>query len=203
MREDLSNPDSNKLIPNVFNVDGQITMPYSLGIRELQQVRSKETYAECTVSSLLNNLSIAGIDRTIAERTLIRMRSDRFLSVAHMMPDLRGTDTLKITRLGIVLLDIILSEASYFSRAAFNTYIYVKEAYQNMRSAWTSDADYRLRFDAIARQFIERIVDDDASLRRRVDLSLLEPIISQPLPGLLDGTHLKSGIEEVAELSSR
>lgn len=186
MREDLGSSDSNKLIPNVFNVDSQVTMPYSLGIRQLQQVRSKEASNQCTVASLLNDFSIAGIDRTVAERTLIRMRADRFLKVSHMLPELLEADILRITRLGTALLDIILSENSYFCRTAFNTYIYRKDVYYDMRSAWTSDAaDYRLKFEAIGRHFIQMIVDDDSSLRKRIDVSLLEPIVGMPLPGLL------------------
>ena len=186
MREDLSNSDSNKLIPNIFSVDRNITMPYSLGIRQLQQVRSKNASADCTVAGLLNDFSIAGVDRTIAMKTLARIRADRFLSVGHMLPELRDTDILRLTRLGSVLLEIILMEKSYYGRVAFNTYIYRKDVYLNMRSAWTSDAShYYMKFDAISKQFVEMVMDDDEGLQKRIDLAQLEPIIGEPLPGLL------------------
>lgn len=186
MKEDLSNPDSNKLIPNVFGVSNHMTVPYSLGVRQLQQVRSKSASTECTVATLLNDFSLAGLDRTISHRTLTKLKADQLLAVNHMLPELRETDILRVTRLGAVLLDIILFEKSYFGRTAFNTYIYRKDVYYNMRSAWTSEVrHYYQKFDAIARQFIELIVDDDDDLQIRMDLSLLEPIISESLPGLL------------------
>jgi len=186
MKDDLSNPDSTKLIPNVFNVDGQLTMPYSLGVRLLQQLRSKNTHIQSTVSSIMNDLSLAGIDRTIIERTLRRLRADRFLGVAHMQPELREQDALEVTRLGEVLLDILLHDMSYISRTAFGTYIYDKSVYLDMRSAWTSGiGEYPKKFAAIGRLFVGLIVQDDSYLRQRIDLSLLEPVIGAPLPGLL------------------
>lgn len=183
MREDLGRPESTKLIPNVFNVDSQLTIPYSLGVRQLQQVRSKESYSQYTFNSLLNDFSMAGVDRVVVERTLIRMRHDRFLSVPHMLPELRESDVVRVTRLGVVLLEILLAEESYLSRMAFSTYIYDKNVYQNMRSTWTSDATDHKKFEAIHRQFVQLIVDDDSYFRRRIDLSLLEPIVGNPLPG--------------------
>jgi hypothetical protein len=190
MREDIGSPESTKLIPNAFNVDSQLTIPYSLGIRQLQQILSKESQTTYTYNSLLNDFSMAGIDRVIAERTIARMRSQRFLSVPHMLPGLRENDVVRVTNLGVVLLDILLYQNSYFSRAAFSTYIYDKDVYQNMRSAWTSDATDFKKFEAICKQFVQLIVDDDSYFRRRIDLSLLEPIVGSPLPGILnDGTN--------------
>lgn len=197
MREDLGSADATKLIPNIFNVDGQITMPYALGIRQLQQVRAKSGYTQCTIGELLNEFAIAGVDRVIAERTLVRMLSDRFVAVAHMLPALRDTDVVGQTRLGEVLLDIILSEKSYLCRVAFNTYIYRKDTYSDMRSAWTSDAfDYQKKFDAIGRHFIEMIVEDDELFRRNSDLALLEPVVAAPLPGLLSKIQSKLPTDE-------
>ncbi len=46
-------------------------------------------------------------------------------------------------------------------------------------------ADYRIKFERIGKQFIDLIVDDDTNLRQRVDVSLLEPIVGESLPGLL------------------
>jgi len=187
MRDDLSNADPNKLIPNIFTVDSQLITPYTLGIRLLQQVRSKTVSTECSVASLLNDFSLAGVDRTIAHQTLSRMRSYGLIRVSHMLPDIREADGLALTRLGVALLDIILSEKSYFGRAAFNTYIYRKDVFNDMRSAWTSGAqEYRKKLDAISRQFAEMVADDDEELRRRIDLSLLEPIVGKPIAGVID-----------------
>lgn len=184
-RDDIGSPEETKLFPNAFNVDSQLTMPYTLGVRQLQQIRSKESQAAYTYGSLLNDLSMAGIDRVVAERTLIRMRAQRFLSVSHMLSEMRDSDVVKVTRLGIVLLEVLLFQEGYFSRVAFNTYIYDKSVYQDMKSAWTSDADDYLRFAAIRRQFVQMLKDDDVYLRRRIDVSLLEPIIGASLPGIL------------------
>lgn len=184
-REDIGSPEETKLFPNAFNVDSQLTIPYSLGVRQLQQIRSKESQAAYTYGSLLNDFSIAGVDRVVAERTLVRMRSQRFISVPHMLKELRESDILRVTRLGIVLLEILLFQDSYFSRIAFNTYIYDKITYQNMRSAWTSEAADYHRFEAICKQFVQLIVDDDTNFRKRIDASLLEPIVGASLPGIL------------------
>ena len=186
MKDDLSNSDPTKLIPNVFNVDSQLMMPYSLGVRLLQQLRSKNTQVQYTVASLVNDLSLAGIDRTIVQRTLSRLRFDRFVEVAHMHSELREQDALVVTRLGEVLLDIILHETSYMSRTAFETYICDRQVYLDMRSAWTSGAgEYRKKFDAIGRLFSDLVVQDDSYLRQRIDLSVLEPVVNAPLPGVL------------------
>jgi len=186
LKEDLNNAESNQLIPNIFTVDSQVTMPYTLGIRMLQQLRSKQASRNTTVASVLNAFSIAGVDRTIAFQTLTKMRVYRYLAVDHMLTEIRDADVLRLTPLGAALLDIVLSERNYFGGSAFNTYIYRRDVYNNMRSAWTSDTpDYRKKFEAISKQFIEMIIDDDVELRRRLDLSLLEPIVSESLPGEL------------------
>ena len=186
MKEDMAASDAAKLVPNIFNVDGQLTMPYSLGIRQLQQVQAMSARKQYTVGGLLNDFSVAGVDRLIAARTLNRLRADGLISVTHMFSDLSEGDVLRTTRLGEVLLEVILSEFSYFCRMAFNTFIYDKTTYLNMRSAWTSGIEeYRKKFFAIGSLFIEMIAQDDANFRRRIDLSLLEPLVGAPLPGLL------------------
>ncbi len=186
MRDDLRNSDKVRLIPNIFEVDGQITMPYSLGIRQLQQVRAKEAQLAYNVAALLNDFSVAGVDRSIAERALLRMRADRLLAVSHMLPNLRESDEIKLTRLGAILLDVILKEQSYYSRSAFSTYIYRKDIYYDMRSVWVSQQmDYFKKFEAIAKFFIALVADDDEDFQRRIDPSVLEPVATGPLPGLL------------------
>jgi len=192
-KEDLSNADSNMLIPNVFDVSSHMTIPYSLGVRQIQHIRSKTASTECTVASLLNDFAIAGIDRGIAHYTLSKLRASQLISVNHMLLEIRESDKLSVTRLGGILLDIILFESSYFGGAAFNTYIYRKDVYYNMRSAWTSNApNYYQKFDAIAKQFIKLIADDDSDLQVRIDSSILEPIVSKPLPGLLGKVPIDS-----------
>jgi hypothetical protein len=159
---------------------------HSLGIRQLQQVRAKEAQLAYTVAAVLNDFSVAGVDRSIAERVLLRMRADRFIAVSHMLPNFRESDEIKLTRLGAILLDVILKEQSYYSRSAFNTYIYRKDIYYDMRSVWVSQQmDYFKKFEAIAKSFIALIADDDEDFQRRIDPSVLEPVVTGHLPGLL------------------
>lgn len=186
MRADLSSSDAQKLIPNVFNVDGQLTMPYSLGLRILQQIRARSHLAPYSVEMLLNDFSMAGVDRTLSHRTLSRMRYDRFVSVPHMLPELRSEDVLTVTRLGGVLLEVVIFDMSYFCRVAFATYIYDRQIYNDMRSAWTSDVeDLSKKFTALGRLFIGLIESDDSFMRGTIDLSVLEPVVAAALPGLL------------------
>jgi len=192
-RDDIGVPEETKLFPNVFNVDSQLTIPYTLGVRQIQQIRSRESQAAYTYGSLLSDFSMAGIDRTIAERTITRLRGQRFISVPHMLPEMRDSDIVKATRLGVVLLEILLFQEGYFSRVALNTYIYDKNVYQDMKSSWTSDADDFRRFAAVRRQFVQMLKDDDAYLRTRIDLSILEPIVGAPVPGVLSEDATGSG----------
>lgn len=186
MKDDLTSADGNKLIPNVFAVDSQLTMPYSLGLRILQQIRAKSAHVNYELSGLLNDFSIAGIDRVIVERIVQRLRYDRFLTVTHMLPDIRGEDIPKVARLGEVLLDIILNELSYLSRSAFETFIYDKSVYSNMRSAWLSNpGEFQKKFDAIGRLFLSMVREDDNLLRQSIEISHLEHSINSSLPGLL------------------
>lgn len=188
MKDDLSSADGRKLLPNIFAVDSQLTMPYSLGVRVLQQVRAKGGHVNYQLSSLLNDFSLAGVDRVIVERTVQRLRYDRFLTVPHMLADMRGEDIPKIARLGEVMLDLILDEMSYVSRSAFETYIYDKDVYNNMRSVWASGTGhYPKKFEAIGRLFSEMIREDDLVLRRDLEVSHLEHSINSPLPGVLAG----------------
>lgn len=188
MKDDLSSADGIKLLPNVFSVDSQLTMPYSLGLRILQQIRAKSARVSYHVSSLLNEFSLAGVDRVIIEKTIQRLRYDRFVTVPHMLPDMRGDDVFGITRLGEVILDLVLSDMSYVSRSAFETYIYEKDVYNNMRSAWASGpGDYQKKFDAIGRLFLEMVREDDLLLQTVLETSHLEHSINSPLPGLLAG----------------
>lgn len=188
MKDDLANADGNKLLPNIFAVDSQLTMPYSLGLRILQQIRSKGARVNYQLSSLLNDFSIAGVDRVIVERTVQRLRYDRFLAVTHMLADMRGEDIPKVSRLGEVLLDIVLDEMSYVSRSAFETYIYERDVYNNMRSAWVSGpGEYQKKFDAIGKLFADMVREDDLVLRRDLETAHLEHTINSPLPGVLAG----------------
>ncbi|MGB7599402.1 MAG: hypothetical protein WBM24_03795, partial [Candidatus Sulfotelmatobacter sp.] len=194
MKDDAGIPEQTKLIPNVFNVEAQLRVPYTLGIRLLQQVQSKSSYGEYPVESLLNDFSVAGIDRTLLHKALDRLRADRFLSVPHILKELRDVDPLRVTRLAEIILATVLREHSYFDQMAFRTYIYEKQAYLDMRSAWTSVApEYRVKFSAIGRLFGRMIIDDDEVLQLQLDASLLEPIVAAPLPGLLapDSEYLR------------
>lgn len=189
MKDDLSSADGNKLLPNVFAVDSQLTMPYSLGIRILQQIKAKGGYVNYQLSSLLNDFSVAGVDRVIVERTVRRLRYDRFVYVSHMLMDMRSEDVLKVSRLGEVLLDIVLNELSYVSRSALETYIYDKHVYANIRSTWAPGAgEYQKKFDAIGKLFSEMVREDDFALRRDLETSHLEHTINSSLPGVLAGT---------------
>lgn len=128
MKDDAGIPEQTKLIPNVFNVEAQLRVPYTLGIRLLQQVQSKSSYGEYSVESLLNDFSIAAIDRTLLHKALDRLRADRFLNVPHMLKELRDVDPLRVTRLADIILATVLRERSYFDQMAFRTYIYEKQA---------------------------------------------------------------------------
>jgi len=186
MKSDLSSADGNKLIPNIFAVDSQLTMPYSLGLRILQHIRAKGAHINYEFSSLLNDFSIAGLDRVIVEKTVRRLRYDRFISVTHMLPDIRGEDIPKVAKLGEVLLDIILEELSYVSRSAMETFIYDKAIYGNMRSAWLSGpGEFQKKFDAIGRIFCNMVREDDVVFRKNIETSHLEHSINSPLPGIL------------------
>ncbi|WP_198683640.1 AAA family ATPase [Peristeroidobacter agariperforans] len=194
MKDDAGIPEGTKLIPNVFNVEAQLRVPYTLGIRLLQQVQSKSSYGEYSVESLLNDFSVAGIDRTLLHKALDRLRADRFLSVPHMLKELREVDPLRVTRLADIILDTILRERSYFDQMAFRTYIYEKQTYLDIRSAWTSVApELRTKFYAIGRLFGRMVIADDEVLQMQMDAALLEPIVAAPLPGLLapDSEYLK------------
>jgi hypothetical protein len=161
-------------------------MPYSLGLRILQQIRSAGARINYDLSSLLNDFAIAGVDRVIVERVVHRLRYDRFLSVTHMLTDMRAEDVPKVSRLGEVLLDIILDEMSYVSRSAFETFIYDKDVYNNMRSAWVSvSGEYQKKFAAIGKLFSDMVREDDSMFRRSIDTSHLEHSINSPLPGVL------------------
>ena len=186
MKDDLSSADGNKLLPNIFAVDSQVTMPYSLGLRVLQQIRSKGARLNYDVSSLLSDFAIAGVDRVIVERVVQRLRYDRFLTVTHMLTDMRAEDVPSVSRLGEVLLDIVLDEMSYVSRSAFETFVYDKDVYNNMRSAWVSVAgEYQKKFAAIGKLFSDMVREDDGVLRRSIDVAQLEPSINSQLPGVL------------------
>lgn len=191
MKDDLASADGSKLLPNIFAVDSQLTMPYSLGLRILQQIRAKSAHINYQLASLLNDFSIAGVDRVIVERTVQRLRHDRFLAVTHMLPDVRGEDIPKVTRLGEVLLDLLLGEMSYISRSAFETYIYEKDVYNNMKSAWVSvPGEYQKKFEIIGRLFAEMVREDDRVLRQSIETSHLEHSINSPLPGVLCGASV-------------
>lgn len=196
MKSDLSSADGNKLIPNIFAVDSQLTMPYSLGLRILQHIRAKGTHVNYEFSSLLNDFSIAGIDRLIVERTVQRLRYDRFVAVTHMLPDIRGEDIPKVARLGEVLLDIILNELSYVSRSAIETFIYDKYVYGNMKSAWLSGpGEFQKKFDAIGRLFSNMVREDDILFRQVIETSHLEHSINSPLPGVLSMENSNKGLK--------
>lgn len=197
MKDDLASADANKLLPNIFSVDSQVMMPYALGLRILQQVRSKGARIRYDVASILNDFSVAGVDRVIVERTLQRLRHDRFITVAHMLPELRGVDLPRLARLGDVMIDMVLGEMSYVSRAAFETYIYNKDIYNDMRSAWTSGiGEYYKKFSAIGRLFASMVREDDVLFRREIDCSHLEPVINSQLPGVLSDAGEQSNVAE-------
>lgn len=186
MKDDLASIDGSKLLPNIFAVDSQLTMPYSLALRIIQQVRAKSARLNYRLSSLLNDFCLAGVDRVVVERTVQRLRYDRFLAVPHMLAEMRGEDVPNVTRLAEVMLDLVLGEMSYVSRSAFETYIYDKDVYNNMRSAWASGpGDYQKKFDTIGRLFSAMVCEDDLVLRRDLETSHLEHSINSPLPGVL------------------
>jgi hypothetical protein len=184
IKDDLASFEPNKLIPNVFLGDPQVVIPYSLGIRMLQQVRSRSGTLEYRASDLLNDFATAGVDRTIAGRVLVRLRAERFLLVPHMLRDVRDSDALTLSRLGHALLDIILAQHDYLDAMSFETIIYERDVYNNLKNTWNSGAEYYQRFDAMGKLFGTAVLEDDKVFRQSIDLSLLEPVVAAELPGL-------------------
>ena len=184
LKDDLTGADPTRLMPNVFIVESQVIVPYSMGVRLMQQVRSKAALAEYTVSALLNDFSIAGVDRSVAHRVLSRLRSDRFLAVAHIFPEVRENDVLRVTALGDVVLDIVLYLHDYYDQMVFDTVIYDRDVYNELRSTWNSDAEFRQKFHAMGRRFATAIIADDQLLLRRLNLSFLEAVVAAQIPGV-------------------
>jgi hypothetical protein len=129
MKEDLRALDSHRLVPNVFVTEDQVLVPYSLGIRLMQQVKSRATVGENTLAQLLNSFAIAGVDRSLCERVLIRLRRDRLLVVPHILPDLRDDDPVSVSSLGEAVLDTFLRFKDYYSQMVFDTHIYDSEVF--------------------------------------------------------------------------
>lgn len=185
LKEDQFSSEASKLIPNVFMVEGGVIVPYSLGVRMLQQIKSKTALTDYSVSGLLNDFSIAGVDRAIAARVLSRLRTENFVVVPHILEDLRDVDPLRLSPLGNVLLEVILGLHDYYDQIVFETFIYAPDVYRDMKAAWNSGAEPRDRFKALGRLFAGAIIADDEVLRHRLSLSLLEPPIGEPIPGTL------------------
>ncbi len=182
MKEDLQNPTADRLVPNVFLVESEVLVPYSLGIRMLQQVRSKTSVGDYPAGQLLNDFSVAGVDRTVAARVMQRLRRNRLLRVAHMLPSINDTDTVSVTQYGTAMLDIVLLSSDYFDQMAFETHVYDRGTYDDLRSIWNSDhMKFHKKFEALGRLFVDMILDDDRALRRSLDLSHLEPVIGSEL----------------------
>ncbi len=184
LKEDLTGGEP-KLMPNVFLVESQVVVPYSLGVRVLQQVKSKAALAEYTVALVLNDFSIAGVDRGVVARVLTRLRRNRFLSIAHIHQEMREVDVLRVTPLGDVLLDIVLGLRNYYDQMVFDTHIYDPDVYHDLRSTWNSNAEWGLKLQTMGRRFAKAVADDDEAFRRRLTLSVMEPVISAQISGVV------------------
>ena len=182
LKEDLNSVEPRKLMPNIFIVESQVTVPYALGFRMLQQVKSKVAVGEYIVGGLLSDFALAGVDRSVAARVLARLRNDRFLAVPHMLPELREADVLRVTGLGDVMLELIIGVRDYCDQMVFETVIYDRALYNDLRSTWNSGADFQMKFAAMGRRFSEAITADDGSWRRGLNISILEPSVASKLP---------------------
>lgn len=184
LKDDRVGLEPVKLIPNVFIVEDQVEVPYTLAIRMMQQVRSKVTPAEYTAGMLLNDMAVAGVDRAVAERVLSRLRHDRFVGVPHMMAAIREADNLQVTILGEVMLDIVLGLEAYYASMVFDTVIYDREAYHDLRSTWNSDGNFFPKLHAMAKRFARTISEADRAFLHTLNLSLLEPVIAAKIAGV-------------------
>jgi hypothetical protein len=64
----------------------------------------------------------------------------------------------------------------------FETVIYDRALYNDLRSTWNSGADFQMKFAAMGRRFSEAITADDGSWRRGLNISILEPSVASKLP---------------------
>jgi hypothetical protein len=183
LKDDLTSVDPKKLIPNIFMVESQVTIPYSLGFRMLQQVKSKAGLGEYPVGGLLSDFALAGVDRSIAARVLSRLRNDRFLAVSHMLAELRDVDVLRVTALGDVMLELIILVRDYRDQMVFETVIYDRALYNDLRSTWNSGGEFVTKFSAMGKMFAEAVSADDKAWRRGLNISILEPSLAGELPG--------------------
>jgi hypothetical protein len=201
-RHDMSSHDPRPLVPIVFRGDTSVRIPYSLPIRVMQQIKSKTTLAEYSVSECLNEFAVAGCDRDLLIRILNMLRSDKLVIVPHMLQDLREQDALATTKLG----DFVVTSATryelYYEQIVFDVVIYDYEAYAELRSIWNSDLETYQKFHNMGYLLRKLIYVDDEDLRRTLTLSLLEPTIGVPLslPGFQRATLSDYVTSEHAEV---
>ena len=184
LKDDLVGLEQVKLMPNVFMVEDQVEVPYTLAVRMMQQVRSKTALAEYTAGALLNDIAVAGVDRAVAERVLSRLRRDRFIALPHMMAEVRETDGLRVTSLGEVMLDLVLALEGYYAAMVFETVIYDRDVYNDLRSTWNSDADFDQKFRSMAKRFAAMLCDADRLFLSELNLALLEPVVGAKVAGM-------------------
>jgi hypothetical protein len=79
-------------------------------------------------------------------------------------------------------LELILGVRDYYDQMVFEAVIYDAEIYNQLRGTWTSAAEFDAKLGAMGRKFFETVVPDDELFRRRLDISVLEPVIASPLP---------------------
>jgi len=182
MKEDLRGLESHRLVPNIFVTEDQIHVPYSLGLRLIQQVRSRSAIGDYSVSSLLNDFAVAGVDRSLCSRVLLRLRRDRFVSVPHILAEIREDDTLSVTLLGEAAIDVFLLCEDYYSQIVFDTYLYESEILYLVRDSWNSFDEFSVKFTRMGWYFANTVEKADEEFRTTIDLDQLEPVLNTGIP---------------------
>lgn len=178
---DITSHDVRSLVPVLFRGDVSISIPYSLPVRVVEQIRSKAASAEYITADCLNDFAVAGVDRELLGRVLGRLRSDNIISVPHMSPDVQENDPLRVTKLGHFMVTSALRYELYYEQIALDVVIYDYDTYAELKSIWNSGRSPSERFHALGRVLMRLILNADETLRARLTLSLLEPALAVPL----------------------
>lgn len=166
------------LVPNIFPGDAGVIIPYTLGMRILQQVRSRTSLGQYFIHDLLSDLTSAGIDKDIAKRTIEKLISDKLLALPHMLKEFRGEDPIRLTLLAEGFFSVILNQLAYYEHCSFDSVIYEEKYFINFRSIMNSDTERWKKLKSLTRSYIEMLKADDISLRESIMTPMLEPVIS-------------------------
>lgn len=178
LRQGRMNANPTPLVPNVFPGDVSVVTQYTLGIRILQQVRSRTSLGQYFIQDLISDFASAGLDKEIVKRVVERLISDKLLALPHMLKEFRGVDPIRLTMLGDGFFSVILNQLAYYEYCAFDTVVYEEGRFINFRSILNSDSERWKKLRSLTRAYIEMLKADDIALRESMMASMLEPVIS-------------------------